>query len=254
MNSSFKRILALILMIVSLLSCFTNAYADYSYNATVETTKNGNGGKLNMRESQSTNSNLVVRIPNGTVIKVESLSGTWLHAKYNNYYGYVKAEFILESDVYGNSSGSGSTPILKESFSGFISSITNGSVNIREAPSTNSALVSAITGAVGNTFYTFSGVGSSTAQQEWLAMYYGNEICYVCARYIGLGGYSNCDKKVNASGGLNLRVGPSTSSATICTLSNGTKVQVIDATVSGWCRVVTMQGTGWVASNYLVSL
>lgn len=118
----------------------------------------------------------------------------------------------------------------------------------------DASLISSITGAVGNTFYTFTGVGSSSAQQEWLALYYGNTIRYVCARYIGLGGYSNCDKKVNATGGLNLRVGPSTSSATICTLSNGTKVQVIDATISGWCRVVTMQGTGWVASNYLVSL
>ena len=82
----------------------------YSIDATVETSKNGTGGYVNMRASTSTSATVVERISSGTKIKVETLSGDWLPAKHGTKTGYIMAKFIAESDVYkGSSSGGGST-------------------------------------------------------------------------------------------------------------------------------------------------
>ncbi len=53
----------------------------------VETLLHGTGTSLNMCKSASQNSELVCRIPNGSTIYVENLSGEWLYAKYNGYTG-----------------------------------------------------------------------------------------------------------------------------------------------------------------------
>lgn len=81
----------------------------YPYTATVDTSRHGNGGSLNMRASASTSSSLVTTIPNNATINVQSLSGTWLAAKYGNYTGYVMAKFIVGTSEYGNSGSGGST-------------------------------------------------------------------------------------------------------------------------------------------------
>lgn len=80
----------------------------YPYTATVDTSRHGNGGSLNMRASASTSASLVTTIPNNATINVQSLSGTWLAAKYGNYTGYVMAKFIVGTSEYGSTnSGSG---------------------------------------------------------------------------------------------------------------------------------------------------
>lgn len=84
----------------------------YPYSATVETSKHGDGGYLNLRETASTNADAVAEIPNGSTIYVQSLTGEWLAAKYNNYTGYVMAKFVVGTDAYNgttDSESSGST-------------------------------------------------------------------------------------------------------------------------------------------------
>ncbi len=78
----------------------------YPYPATVETSKHGDGGYLNLRETASTSADAVAEIPNGASIYVQSLSGEWLAAKYGNYTGYVMAKFIAEADAYGDDDSS----------------------------------------------------------------------------------------------------------------------------------------------------
>ena len=54
---------------------------DYTIPATVDTEKNGVGGTLNMRSSESSNSSVVTTIPDGATIYVKSMSGEWLAAR-----------------------------------------------------------------------------------------------------------------------------------------------------------------------------
>ena len=83
---------------------------DYTIPATVDTEKNGVGGTLNMRSSESSNSSVVTTIPDGATIYVKSMSGEWLAAKYNNYTGYVMAKFVVGTDAYnGSTTGGGSS-------------------------------------------------------------------------------------------------------------------------------------------------
>ena len=81
----------------------TDAYGEYytyPLYGTVDTYKHSSGGTLNLRASANSGGTVITTIPNGAVIRVQSYSGTWLPAQYNNYTGYVMAKFIRESDAY----------------------------------------------------------------------------------------------------------------------------------------------------------
>lgn len=81
----------------------------YSIFAAVDTTKNGSGGTLNLRQSADASAKIVARIPNGTTICIKSRSGTWLATKYNGFTGYVMAKYIIGTNAYNSSSSGGAT-------------------------------------------------------------------------------------------------------------------------------------------------
>lgn len=146
---------------------------------------------------------------------------------------------------------------LGTSFDAGVSSITSGTVNVRSTPNTSSGttILGVLYSGSIKTFYTFTGVGTTAQQKEWVCVHWGNSYRYVCARYLGGGYASDFNGTVHVNGALNLRVSPSTNSNTICTLSNGTRVRVIDTTsVNGWYRITMYKGTGWVSSNILLSI
>ena len=143
---------------------------------------------------------------------------------------------------------------LGTSFDAGVSSITSGTVNVRSAPNTSSGtnILGVIYDGSIKTFYTFTGVGTTAQQREWVCVQWGTSYGYVCARFLGGGFASDFNGTVHVNGALNLRVSPSTGSNVICTLSNGTRVRVIDTTsVNGWYRITMHKGTGWVSSNYI---
>ena len=80
--------------------------APCTIQAVVDTRKHGTGGALNLRAAASRRARVVASIPNGATVCVESLTGTWLAARYGAYTGYVMAEFIEGSEAYGPDSGS----------------------------------------------------------------------------------------------------------------------------------------------------
>lgn len=80
---------------------------DYTIPAIVDTEKHGTGGTLNLRDTAG--GTTIVTIPDGATIYVKSMSGTWLAAKYGNYVGYVKAEFVVGTDAYIGDDSSGNT-------------------------------------------------------------------------------------------------------------------------------------------------
>lgn len=81
---------------------------DYSIQTTIDTVKHGTGGTVKLRVAASKSSDIVVNIPDRSTIYVKSLSGAWIAAKYNNYTGYIMAEFVVGSNVYNSSTGDNS--------------------------------------------------------------------------------------------------------------------------------------------------
>jgi len=79
----------------------------YTYNdpLRVDTTKHGNGGSLNMRETPSSSGRLITTIQNGTSLSCdrEAESNGWIPCYYSDSYGYVMSKFIVGTIAYGSS-------------------------------------------------------------------------------------------------------------------------------------------------------
>ena len=78
---------------------------DYNIQATVDNSKHGNGGTVNLRSKPWKSGSSITSIGNGKTIYVKNLTGTWLPAKYGTYTGYIMAKFVKESVAY-NMTGS----------------------------------------------------------------------------------------------------------------------------------------------------
>lgn len=77
----------------------------YNYNdiMEVDTNKYGNGGSLNMRETPSTNGDLITTIPNRYPLDCdkEAESNGWLPCYYADSYGFVMAKHVKGTAAYG---------------------------------------------------------------------------------------------------------------------------------------------------------
>lgn len=85
------------------------------------------GGGLNMRTSASTNGTLILQIPNGASVSVDSSAGgnEWFRATYSGRTGYVMARYI--AITAGGTAGTINT--------------TTDPLNIRQAPLANSTVI-----------------------------------------------------------------------------------------------------------------
>ena len=84
----------------------------------------------------------------------------------------------------------------------------------------------------------------------WRKVKYNSKVGYVYKDYISEKSSSTTIKYVNASVGLNVRKGPSTSYEVITKLADGTKVNVI-STSGDWSKITTGSITGYVSNKYL---
>ena len=73
---------------------------EYSITATIDTSKHGDGGTVNLRSKPYRSGSSKTSIGNGKTIYVKNMTGTWLPAKYGSYEGYVMAKFVKNSTAY----------------------------------------------------------------------------------------------------------------------------------------------------------
>lgn len=57
------------------------------------------GSVLNMRAEADSNSEVIAKIPNGTIITVTKSVSGWSYAKYNSFTGWVSSAFLVEAPV-----------------------------------------------------------------------------------------------------------------------------------------------------------
>lgn len=105
-----------------------SSYPIYPIAAIVDTSKNGNGGTLNLRSAASSSASVVTTIPNGATIYVQSLSGTWLAAQYGSSTGYVMAKHIVGTSEYGD------TDDVPDGLFYAQVSTSGGTLNVRNSP------------------------------------------------------------------------------------------------------------------------
>ena len=238
-------------------SGYGTGYLMKSYIAVAGDTVKVTGNDVNVRSSASTSGSRLYSLDAGVTATVQDVATDWVKIKPSGKTaGWISAKYVNKTSS-GSSSGGGSTGgtlVLGTEFSGLHSSLVTGDINIRKEPSTSAAKVDVIKEEVRfYPYYTFTGVGTTTQQQEWLYVITNYASGYVLAKLIGSGGNTKSKYSITADS-VRLRSTPNTSSTSnvITTLDITEKVDVIDSSsVSGWYRVVSMKGTGWVSTSYI---
>ncbi len=67
------------------------------------------GSVLNMRAEADSNSEVIAKIPNGTVLNVTKTVPGWSYAKYNSFSGWVSSSFLVEATVLFDESSTAAT-------------------------------------------------------------------------------------------------------------------------------------------------
>lgn len=233
----------------------STGYVKKDYVAKADDYVTVTGNNINVRSSSSTSGEILYQFDKGASNRVGNVTAGWVYViPKARQAGWISATY-LEKDTDasgGNGSGSTSTPSIVTSFSGGLSSLTDSAVNVRVAPDSSAEISDSLSQLQPYQFATFSNIGTTIQQQEWLYVTRNNTALqgYVSARFIACNS-TNYNATVSASGGLNLRLDPSTSKTSITTLDNGSRVLVIGS-ISGWYRVATPKGTGWVANDYII--
>lgn len=171
------------------------------------------GSDVRMRKGPSTSYSIVGTYDKGTKMTVTGAKGGWYAVKYNGKTGYVRYDYMSIS-VTPKSTDSSS----KTTYTGVI----NGTdVRMRKGPSTSYSIV--------GTYDKGTKMTITGSQKGWYKVSYNGKTGYVSSDYMRLTpktAYSSAKNGVVCDTGARLRMGPSTSFATLTTFSNGTKGKI----------------------------
>ena len=205
-----------------------------------------NGG-LNVRKSPNTNSKILKVLNTGEKVNIKWTEPGWYYIEHKGAEGYVSAKYVKK--ISGTSSPDGD---VAYSATGTVSTSSKIGVNLRKGPSTSSAMIMGIPDGAKLTITAKNG--------SWYKVSYSGNVGYVHSDYVKVGGSSssNGDVEYNATGvvntssntGVNLRKGPSTSSAMIVGIPDGAKL-TITAKNGSWYKVSYAGNIGYVHSDYV---
>ena len=183
--------------------------------------------RVNFRKGPSMDYSVIKKLYKGYELTYLGQKGNWIKVKYKNDTGYVHKNYVTS-----------------------LKTVT-ANVNFRKGPSTSYSRITTI--SKGNYVEVISTSGN------WVKAKYNGKTGYIHKNYVS--GYSSSSgssqsggttKYVNATVGLNVRTGPSTSYSKIGKLDYREKVTVL-STSNGWSKINYNGKTGYVKSSYLQS-
>lgn len=178
---------------------------------------------LNMRTGPGTGYAIILTIPKGTAVSVESYSGTWAKVTYGGQTGYCSTTYLAAPAT--------------------VIRYTTDELNLRTGPGTGYAIILAMPAG--------SKVEMLSASGGWAKVTYQGTTGYASTAYLTAtapGTPAVVVKYTTAS--LNLRTGPGTGYAIILTMPKGAKVEVLSE-AGGWARVTYGSTTGYASTAYL---
>ena len=201
---------------------------------------------LNMRTGAGTGNSIIMTMPKGAEVIVQSTANGWSKVVYNDTVGYASAQYLSAAGEVSGSFGTGT--------------ISGSDVRMRSGAGTSYSIIGTydkgtqmkITGAAGN----------------WYAVSYSGKTGYVSADYMTLsaGATSSGTSKpaqtpapTPGTGGFNgaiigtsvrMRSQPNTSSSILGYYSNGVTMTVLGS-VEGWYKVSYNGKTGYVSASYM---
>ncbi|MCH5287715.1 MAG: SH3 domain-containing protein [Christensenellaceae bacterium] len=198
-------------------------------------------GSLNLRQEPSTQAMILATIPRGESIVVTARGSEWSAVRFGSVSGYVMTQFL-----YFPSDDSQTVTSYA------IVTTQSSALNMRSQPQTASSIVT--------TLPRGARVGVIEWRSDgWARVSYESYIGYASAAYLTPEGQASKPDDVpagttatvsTASGSLNLRQSPSTSSTVLRTIPRGATVELLQKG-SEWCQVRYQGTSGYVAARYL---
>lgn len=128
----------------------------------------------------------------------------------------------------------------------FKGNVIGGALNLRAQTSTSSTRLVQIPNGTGLTVDLVPGA------PDWLSTSYAGYTGFVLAQYVAVTNDGGSAKVTTASGGLNVRVSPSTSATRIYSAAQDSTLRLLTTKgYAGWYCVSSSSGTGWAQSQFL---
>lgn len=222
---------------------------------------------LNVRASAGASAKIIGTLRNGESIGIISKEGGWYKIAYNGGIGYVYGEYVKvnnnsDNNTDGNTNTGGnnsettnpSTPQAPETTqTGQVIDVSTR-LNIRSGAGTNYKIVGSVAKNA-----TVNILGQ---EGNWYKISYNGVTGYVSSSYIRVNDNNNNNSNNNAtkygkvvgiSTKLNVRKSPSTSASIVGTLSNNTKVTILEKT-NGWYKISYNGIVGYVSASYIAEI
>ncbi|WP_196345687.1 SH3 domain-containing protein, partial [Paraclostridium sordellii] len=202
--------------------------------------------RLNIRSGYGTNYSVIGTLTNGSKVEIVESQNGWYKIKYNGTYGYVSGDYV-KVDEQSKPDVKPEEPIVKNT--GVVNATT---LNVRSGYGANYSKIGTLTNG--------SKVEIVESQNGWYKIKYNGGYGYVSGDYVKVDEQSKPDVKpeeptvkntgvVNATT-LNVRSGYGANYSKIGTLTNGSKVEIVESQ-NGWYKIKYNGTYGYVSGDYV---
>lgn len=187
---------------------------------------------VNFRDGEGMKSNIIEILPKDATLTVLDDSTDWVKVEYNGKTGYVYKSYLKTETV--------KTGIVE---------IGNGSLNIRQKPSTQSKVLGKL--------HTGDKIKIEGETSNWYKINYEGKTGYVSKKYVKvssteIGEVEQCDEKAGqATIACNVRTGPSTSYSKMGTIVKGQIFSIKGKCSNGWYLIDFGSKEGYISPKYL---
>jgi len=231
----------------------TMAFDETIYAKQTTTTEyvNVTSGTLNLRKAASSNAAIIASLSKGTAVTVYSQANGWAKVTANEKEGYVNSNFLSSNNPNQTSTAAKAVPTTK------YVNVSSGSLNMRNSASISASIIVKLATGTAVTVYSESA--------GWAKIEAYGKTGYVSTAYLSAenpsqGKTSSSKTKqpvikyvnISSTSKLNVRKNPSTNSAIVATLTNGTEVEVSTEN-SSWAKIQANGIEGYVSSAFLSS-
>ena len=195
-------------------------------------TLSGADSTVNFRRGPSTGTDILMRLRNGTLVKVTRNDGTWSQVAYNGTSGYIMSRYLSAGVSPAPDPVSGEATVQTAS----------GGLNLRRTGSSSAQVIKVIP--------RFATVQVLIYGDTWCKVSYNGVTGYVMTKFLAFSSTSDTAWVLTGSGTLNLRADSSTECMILTTIPRLAPVTVL-IRIGDWTKVSYNNYTGYVMTKFL---
>jgi len=185
-------------------------------------------GNVNLRASASTSSNILKTLPKSTPVDVLGESNGWYNVSHSGTIGHIRADMLTSSPSQQGSQ------VMR----------TVSAVNLRASASASSSILKTL--AQGATVDVLANESNG-----WSKVSHNGTNGYIKTSLLSASAAEQAIATIKTLIRVNLRAGPSTTTAILRTLEANTSVDILENQSDGWSRVRVGSTSGYIRSDLL---